>query len=201
MGELLLEVFGAVAGLVYVWLEVKHRRAMWIVGFIMSACYVVVFGLKGLYASMGLYVYYLGMSVYGWRKWGEQVRGERVRSERVKSERVKSDGELRAVRMTRRQAGVAGGVLVVSFAVMWVILRWFTDHPAPATDAAITALNIAATWLLAHSVLEQWLLLIVANALAIGLYAWSGLWFTTALYVVLLVFSFIGYGSWRRKIN
>lgn len=62
-------------GLVYVWLEVKHRRAMWVVGFVMSACYVAVFGLKGLYASMGLYVYYLGMSVYGWLKWGEQVTG------------------------------------------------------------------------------------------------------------------------------
>ena len=75
MGEILLEVFGAVTGLVYVWLEVKHRRAMWVVGFVMSACYVAVFGLKGLYASMGLYVYYLGMSVYGWLKWGEQVTG------------------------------------------------------------------------------------------------------------------------------
>jgi Na+/H+-dicarboxylate symporter len=47
MGEILLEVFGAVTGLVYVWLEVKHRRAMWVVGFVMSACYVAVF-LRGL---------------------------------------------------------------------------------------------------------------------------------------------------------
>lgn len=172
-------------GLVYVWLEVKHRRAMWVVGFVMSACYVAVFGLKGLYASMGLYVYYLGMSVYGWLKWGEQVTGGE---------------ELRPVRIGGRQAGGAGGLLVVSFAVMWGVLRWFTDHPAPAMDAAITALNITATWLLAHSVLEQWLLLILANAMAIGLYAWSGLWFTTALYLVLFVSSFIGYGSWRRKI-
>ena len=78
-------------GLVYVWLEVKHRRAMWVVGFVMSACYVAVFGLKGLYASMGLYVYYLGMSVYGWLKWGEQVTGGE---------------ELRPVRIGGRQAGV-----------------------------------------------------------------------------------------------
>ncbi len=217
---MLLEIFGAVSGLLYVWLEIKHKRAMWAVGFVMSASYVVVFGIKGLYASMGLYVYFLVMSVYGWRKWSEQVKservmGERVMGERVMGERVKGEGvmgeqvmgegvmgeELRAVRMSGKQAGVAGGMLISSFVVMWVVLRWLTDHPAPAADAAVTALNVAATWLLAHSVLEQWILLIVANALAIGLYAWSGLWFTTGLYIVLLVSSFIGYSAWRRKIH
>ncbi len=192
MGEMLLEIFGAVSGLLYVWLEIKHKRAMWAVGFVMSASYVVVFGIKGLYASMGLYVYFLVMSVYGWRKWGKKVKSE---GGEVKSE------ELRAVRMSGKQAGVAGGMLISSFVVMWAVLRWLTDHPAPAADAAVTALNVAATWLLAHSVLEQWILLIVANALAIGLYAWSGLWFTTGLYIVLLVSSFIGYSAWRRKIH
>jgi nicotinamide mononucleotide transporter len=192
MGEMLLEIFGAVSGLLYVWLEIKHKRAMWAVGFVMSVSYVVVFGIKGLYASMGLYVYFLVMSVYGWRKWSEQVKSE---GGEVKSE------EWRAVRMSGKQAGVAGGMLISSFVVMWAVLRWLTDHPAPAADAAVTALNVAATWLLAHSVLEQWILLIVANALAIGLYAWSGLWFTTGLYIVLLVSSFIGYSAWRRKIH
>lgn len=192
MGEMLLEIFGAVSGLLYVWLEIKHKRAMWAVGFVMSVSYVIVFGIKGLYASMGLYVYFLVMSVYGWRKWGKKVKSE---GGEVKSE------ELRAVRMSGKQAGVAGGMLISSFVVMWVVLRWLTDHPAPAADAAVTALNVTATWLLAHSVLEQWILLIVANALAIGLYAWSGLWFTTGLYIVLLVSSFIGYSAWRRKIH
>lgn len=208
MGEMLLEIFGAVSGLLYVWLEIKHKRAMWAVGFVMSVSYVIVFGIKGLYASMGLYVYFLVMSVYGWRKWSEQVKGERVMGERVKGEGVMGEGvmgeggeELRAVRMSGKQAGVAGGMLISSFVVMWVVLRWLTDHPAPAADAAVTALNVTATWLLAHSVLEQWILLIVANALAIGLYAWSGLWFTTGLYIVLLVSSFIGYSAWRRKIH
>ncbi len=210
---MLLEIFGAVSGLLYVWLEIKHKRAMWAVGFVMSVSYVVVFGIKGLYASMGLYVYFLVMSVYGWHKWSEQVSSEQVKGEGVRGEGVMGEGvrgegvmgeggeELRVVRISGKQAGVAGGMLISSFVVMWAVLRWLTDHPAPAADAAVTALNVAATWLLAHSVLEQWILLIVANALAIGLYAWSGLWFTTGLYIVLLGSSFIGYSAWRRKIH
>ena len=51
MGKLILEVFGAVAGLVYVYLEIRHRRSMWLVGLIMAVCYMVVFGTERLYAS------------------------------------------------------------------------------------------------------------------------------------------------------
>jgi len=45
------------------------------------------------------------------------------------------------------------------------------------------------------------LLLVVANILAIILYAQTGLWFVTGLYGVYLVASVIGYISWRRKIS
>ncbi len=183
VGELILEISGAATGLLYVWLEIRHRRSMWVVGIVMSLCYIVVFGVEGLYASMGLYVYYLGMSLYGWVQWGRQQQQG-----------------LRPLRITRRQAVMAGGLLVISFVVMWLVLKHLTDHPAPVPDAAIAALNITATWLLIHSVLEQWLLLLVANALAIGLYAHTGLWFTTGLYVVYFASSVAGYINWRRKI-
>ncbi|HOG25651.1 MAG TPA: nicotinamide riboside transporter PnuC [Bacteroidales bacterium] len=189
VGKLILEISGSATGLLYVWLEIKHRRSMWVVGILMSLCYMVVFGVEGLYASMGLYVYYLGMSLYGWVQWGRQEQQEQQEQQ-----------ELRPVRITGRQAVTAGGLLVTSFFIMWLVLGRLTDHPAPVPDAAIAALNITATWLLTHSVLEQWLLLLIANALAIGLYARTGLWFTTGLYVVFLISSVAGYISWQRKI-
>jgi len=189
VGKLILEISGSATGLLYVWLEIKHRRSMWVVGILMSLCHMVVFGVEGLYASMGLYVYYLGMSLYGWVQWGRQEQQEQQEQQ-----------ELRPVRITGRQAVTAGGLLVTSFFIMWLVLGRLTDHPAPVPDAAIAALNITATWLLTHSVLEQWLLLLIANALAIGLYARTGLWFTTGLYVVFLISSVAGYISWQRKI-
>ena len=189
VGKLILEISGSATGLLYVWLEIKHRRSMWVVGILMSLCYMVVFGVEGLYAALGLYVYYLGMSLYGWVQWGRQEQQEQQEQQ-----------ELRPVRITGRQAVTAGGLLVTSFFIMWLVLGRLTDHPAPVPDAAIAALNITATWLLTHSVLEQWLLLLIANALAIGLYARTGLWFTTGLYVVFLISSVAGYISWQRKI-
>lgn len=220
MGELILEIFGTVTGLLYVWLEIKHRRSMWIVGIVMSVCYIVVFGVEALYASMSLYVYYLGMSLYGWFKWGkkkqqqeglpefrpEQKPGPRPepkpgpRPEPNPGPRPEPNPALKPIHMNASTAWLTAGLLAVVFGGVWAVLRFLTDHPAPAMDAAITTLNMVATWLLTRSILEQWLLLVVANILAVILYAHTGLWFTTGLYAVYLVAAVIGYISWRRKI-
>ena len=219
MGELILEIFGTVTGLLYVWLEIKHRRSMWIVGIVMSVSYIVVFGVEALYASMGLYVYYLGMSLYGWFKWGAQPQQPQPQQPQQQlqpdpnpernpdftldsnPERSPDPGpERKPVHIDVSTAWVAAGLLAVGFGGVWAVLRFLTDHPAPAMDAAITILNMVATWLLTRSIVEQWLLLAVANILAIILYAHTGLWFTTGLYAVYLIASVIGYINWRRKI-
>jgi len=196
MGELILEIFGTVTGLLYVWMEIKHRRSMWIVGIVMSVCYIAVFGVEALYASMGLYVYYLGMSLYGWFKWGKKTQ------QPVPGQELKPgpNPALKPVHINTSTAWLTAGLTIMVFGGVWAVLRFLTDHPAPAMDAAITTLNMVATWLLTRSIVEQWLLLIVANILAIILYAHTGLWFTTGLYTVYLVASVIGYISWRRKI-
>ncbi|MDD4499201.1 MAG: nicotinamide riboside transporter PnuC [Bacteroidales bacterium] len=199
MGELILEIFGTVTGLLYVWLEIKHRRSMWIVGIVMSVSYIVVFGVEALYASMGLYVYYLGMSLYGWFKWGAKTQ-QRQQPDSNPERKPNPGPERKPVHIDVSTAWVAAGLLAVGFGGVWAVLRFLTDHPAPAMDAAITILNMVATWLLTRSIVEQWLLLAVANILAIILYAHTGLWFTTGLYAVYLIASVIGYINWRRKI-
>ncbi len=203
MGELILEIFGTVTGLLYVWLEIKHRRSMWVVGIVMSVCYIVVFGVEALYASMGLYVYYLGMSLYGWFKWGAQPQQKQPQQQQQQLQpdpNPDPNQERKPVHIDVSTAWVAAGLLAVGFGGVWAVLRFLTDHPAPAMDAAITILNMVATWLLTRSIVEQWLLLAVANILAIILYAHTGLWFTTGLYAVYLIASVIGYINWRRKI-
>jgi nicotinamide mononucleotide transporter len=205
MGELILEIFGTVTGLLYVWLEIKHRRSMWIVGIVMSVCYVVVFGVEALYASMGLYVYYLGMSLYGWFKWSAKTQQRQQQRPDSNPERnpdftLEPKPELKPVHINTSTAWLTAGLTIMVFGGVWAVLRFLTDHPAPAMDAAITTLNMVATWLLTKSILEQWLLLVVANILAIILYAHTGLWFTTGLYTVYLIASVIGYINWRRKI-
>ncbi|MFN2313150.1 MAG: nicotinamide riboside transporter PnuC, partial [Bacteroidales bacterium] len=65
----IIEIFGAVAGIAYVILEIKRNILLWPLGIITSAVYIYVFGHNGFYANMGLQWYYLVISIYGWYQW------------------------------------------------------------------------------------------------------------------------------------
>ena len=50
-----LEYFGVITGLLYLFLEIKQHKAMWVVGFLTSLVYVFVFLSAKIYADMGLH--------------------------------------------------------------------------------------------------------------------------------------------------
>jgi len=54
-----VEIFGVIAGLVYIFLSIKENIWLWPVGVITSAVYIYVFFISKFYADMGLQVYYL----------------------------------------------------------------------------------------------------------------------------------------------
>ena len=76
----ILEIFGAVTGIVYVILEIRRNILLWPLGIVTSAVYIVVFGDNGFYAGMVLQGYYVIISVYGWYAW-LRAQGSGLRAE------------------------------------------------------------------------------------------------------------------------
>jgi nicotinamide mononucleotide transporter len=74
----------------------------------------------------------------------------------------------------------------------------YTDAIAPWVDGAIAMLSITAQWLLARRRVESWWLWIAVDLIAVPLFAWRGLYATSAVYVVLLGLSLDGLLQWRR---
>lgn len=180
-----IEIFGVVSGLVYVCLEIKYCKAMWWVGIVMALCYIAVFAHGALYASMGLYVYYLIISIYGLFSWGRKTNGGETPIRHGKS------GEIL----------LSAGLLLSLQPCIWQILLHCTDHPAPFADACISALNIVATWLLARSVIEQWWLVAAANLIAVALYLHRQLYPTAFLFAVYFICSLAGYRRWKKELE
>jgi nicotinamide mononucleotide transporter len=91
-----IEIFGAVTGILYVFLEVRQNLWLWPVGIVTSAVYICVFFTGKLYADMSLQGYYLAISVMGWYWWLHKKRrggGDRNEVEiprKRKSERGRS---------------------------------------------------------------------------------------------------------------
>ena len=71
-----IEIFGAVTGIIYVFLEIRQNIWLWPVGIVTSAVYILVFFTSKFYADMSLQVYYLVISCSGMVLVGERRRAQ-----------------------------------------------------------------------------------------------------------------------------
>ena len=204
-----LEVFGAVTGIIYVFLEIRQSIWLWPVGLITSAVYVIVFFSSKFYADMSLQGYYLVMSCIGWYWWargtGLRAQGAELRAqgEEQKTGGV-SDEKTEGLQGTRLKPGTGlllTAVFILLYSGVWFILSRFTDSPVPEWDSFITSLSVVATWMLARKIYEHWYLWILVNAASVVIFIARGLYPTVILYAVYLAMSFGGLKVWKKSIS
>jgi nicotinamide mononucleotide transporter len=201
-----IEVFGAVAGIVYVLLEIRQNIWLWPVGIITSAVYIWVFFTSKIYADMSLQVYYLLISVLGWYWWakgaGRRAQGAEENEERENGGKGEVETEeLQVTRLKLKTGLILAFVFVLLYITMWLVLTRLTDSPVPVRDAFITSLSIIATWMLARKIYEHWYLWIVVNFVSAVLFLTRGLYPTVILYLVYGIMSFAGLVEWKKTIT
>lgn len=189
----LIEIFGAVTGIIYVFLEIRQNIWLWPVGIVTSAVYIWVFFTHKFYADMSLQCYYLVISVLGWYWW----MGKGKAKLDVKGE---SRNELQVTRIKLIQGIILAIVFILLYGLMWLVLSRLTDSPVPEWDSFITSLSIVATWMLARKIYEHWYLWIVVNTASAVIFFIRGLQPTVILYVVYGVMSFAGLVEWRKSL-
>jgi nicotinamide mononucleotide transporter len=212
-----IEIFGAVAGIIYVFLEIRQTIWLWPLGFVTSGIYVWIFFSSKLYADMSLQIYYVVISVLGWYWWvrgaerraqseGQRAKGKEPGAGRkVEGERGRSgEGEKTELAVTHIKLKT-GIILFIVFSIlyfiMWLVLSRLTDSPVPGWDAFLTSLSIIATWMLARKIYEHWFLWIVVNSVSVILYFSRELYPTVILYFVYMIMSFIGLIAWKKTIK
>jgi nicotinamide mononucleotide transporter len=180
-----IEIFALVTGVVYLVLEILQKNSMWVVGILTSTACAFEFAITHVWASMGLNLYYVVVSVIGliqWRKASEAV----------------GEGEIHLARLPRAVAIWSAVLFVLGSLVLMQVLRAAGD-PAPRLDAVAVTLSVIATWWLAQSYLQQWLLWIVADILTTTLCLSTGQYWMAALYIAYIASAVYGYFHWKRK--
>ncbi|HEX2969939.1 MAG TPA: nicotinamide riboside transporter PnuC [Bacteroidales bacterium] len=190
----IIEIFGSVTGIIYVFLEIRQNKLLWPVGIVTSGVYIWVFLTSKFYADMSLQVYYLVISLLGWYWWSkpEKAGGN--------SKKEKSN-ELHVSRLRLKQAIYTVLVFVLLYGIMWVILSNFTDSPVPEWDSFLTSLSIIATWMLARKIYEHWFIWIVVNSASAVIFFTRGLFPTVILYFVYAVMSVVGLFEWKKSLK
>lgn len=182
-----LEVIGTLLSFAYLWLSVKQKIGLWIFGFLGAVVYTIVFFQSKLYAAMSLQLYYLWVSVYGWYSWKKSKA---------------STGEELPVRLTRfNEWPILLGITLIIMLIYYALLSMGTDSPIPGADSFITAFSIIATWMLARKQIEHWLIWIVVDLVAVGIYFMQGLYSTSILFLVYGIMAVIGWFQWRKSLK
>jgi nicotinamide mononucleotide transporter len=185
-----VEVAGAIFGLLYICFSIRQHILTWPTGLLTSIFYCAVFFESGFYADMGLQVYYVIISIYGWYYW---LRGGKQGSR-------EETGMVPVRRLTPRVILNSTLVTMVIFFVLILILTNFTDSTIPVMDSFTTALSITATWMLARKYLEHWLIWIFVDLFSAGLYIYKDLWATVLLFFVYAAMALIGYRQWKKDL-
>ncbi|MES2444573.1 MAG: nicotinamide riboside transporter PnuC [Pseudomonadota bacterium] len=178
-----IEIAAFLLGLANVTLVV--RRSIWNYpfGLAMVALYAWIFLGAKLYSDAVLQLFFFAVQIYGWQQWA----------------RARADaGEVRVELLSRgaRSLWLAG--CAVAAAAWGMLMHRYTDAAFPWWDGTIAMLSVAAQILMSKRYLENWVLWIAVDALAIGLFAVKGLWLTALLYAIFLVLASWGLVHWAR---
>jgi nicotinamide mononucleotide transporter len=182
----LFEIIAALFGLVSVWLTVKENIWCWATGLVTVFMYIFIFYEARLYSDMILQIIYVFLQIYGWYSW---LHGGKERE------------ELHVSCITPLEAIISGGVVLIGTFTLGFVMYRYTDAALPYWDGAITVISLVAQWLMAKKVLECWLLWIVVDVMAVGVYAFKQLYPTTGLYAVFVVLATLGYLTWKKAFR
>lgn len=180
-----IEIFALVTGVAYVVLEILQKNAMWVIGILTGAACAFEFAVTHVWASMGLNLYYVAMSVVGliqWRKASGQVE----------------EGDIHLQKVSLK-AGILSAVLFTAGTAVIIPVLKATGDPAPFLDAIAVMLSVVGTWWLAQSYLEQWLIWIVADVLTTTLCLTTGQYWMAVLYLVYIGSAVYGYVHWKSR--
>lgn len=182
----MLEWLAAGLGVINVTLIV--RRSVWNYpfGLAMVSLYFFVFFEARLYSDALLQIFFFVVQLYGWRHWALAKRAA---------------GQVPVALLGgRERLAWAAATAAASLAWGFAMAR-FTDAAAPMWDAAIAGMSIAAQILMARRRIENWLLWILVDIIAVWLFWSRGLLWTSGLYALFLMLSVAGLSGWTRALR
>src|SRR5690606_25419554 len=180
-----LQWLGTAFGVAQVLLARQHNIHNYLFGIIAIAISIWVMYQSRLYADILLNLYYLVMSIYGWFYW---------RSGGGKKEAPIAFS-------TKRELGIALGIVLGCFALMAYWLVRHTDSDVPYWDSVVVAFAWAGMWLMAKRKIENWIFLNLSNLISIPLLIYKELYIYAGLTAFLFAVAISGYIKWKKILD
>jgi nicotinamide mononucleotide transporter len=179
-----IEVVAVMLGIAYVVLATREIIWCWPCAIVSTTLFIWIFFGQSLYQQAVLQIFYVGLGFYGWQQWrsgGQQGTALSV-----------SNWPL------RRHCLVLALIAGLTTLTGWLEAR-YTASTSPYLDAFTTWGSVAASWMMARKVLENWVYWFVVDILIVVLTLRERLPATSVLYAVYVVMAIVGFIGWRRS--
>lgn len=181
-----LEIVGAVTGLLCVWLAARQQVWTWPIALVSVACYFIFFYQIRLYADMWLQMFFLVSNLYGWYEW---LYGG------------KNHSELPVTRLSLSQQGLVLLAGAAASGLMGLYFKSFTNASYPLLDSALAAFSVVAQILLTRKKIENWVIWFIVDIAYVGMYWNKAAYVTAVLYFIFLIIAIQGFRDWKKTMQ
>lgn len=183
--EFLLEGIAVVTALIYVALAAIRTYWCFLFGLISSVIYLYICYQSKFYFDVGINLFYIAMSIYGWINWKSNTQS----------------GNLNISKMNPKKLYLYIGLGIVINVLLAEFATRFSDASLPYLDAFTSVFAIIGTYMVIHRKIENWLIWIVVDSVAIGMYYYKELHLTALLYFIYTIIAIVGYFNWKKQIH
>jgi len=178
------EIVAAILAIAYLILAMLQDIRCWVAWIISSLMYFFVMYSANLYMEALLQIFYIFIGLYGLYQW-----------------RFKADKKdaLKITTWSVKNHLIVIGALVFLTSLSGYFLMIYTAAASPFIDAFTTWGAIAASYLVAKKILENWFYWFVIDFVSVFLFISRELYPTALLFIVYLVLVVIGYSAWRKS--
>ena len=181
-----IEITAVFLAILYLVLAVKQNILCWICGIISSILYFFIMRSAGLYMEAYLQIFYVFMGFYGWSQWQKAP---------------KNNVNFEVNTWSQSQHFIALSIILILSFLSGTLLRNFTDAALPFLDALVTWGAVAATYMVAKKLLENWIYWFVIDSISILLFISRDLWLTAFLFCIYIVIIIFGYRLWSKTLK
>ena len=179
------ELFAVIFGFIAVYFNTQENVLGWPTGIIGVVLSGIVFFEAKLYSDLALHVIYVILGFYGWYEW---LYGGKNKSELKVSTLARS---LLVVLIVLGALGTFG---------IGYFFATYTDADLAYWDAFTTAYSLVGQYMLARKKIENWMLWIIVDTVASGIYIYKELYLLALLYFLYLGLATYGYLNWKKSM-
>jgi nicotinamide mononucleotide transporter len=183
-----LEFIAFITGIWSVWLAKNEKILAYPIGLIGTSITVYLLYKAQYFGDMLVNVYFSIMAIYGWLVWAG----------------VFSENQpITVSRTNRREKSIGTLLFIFTICVIFGVYGLF-DHALRIEnyiDVLTAGIFFTAMWLMARKKIENWVLWIIGNSIAIPLYAYRSLGMLAIQYLIFTILAVQAYMAWKKIIN